>query len=157
MIDTLQRMNHHIWTIFGNSKVFANRTSWKKPIVGISQGNDGASPQIWAAVSLPLFTIMQSDRFFAQVLCTILGYKCNIIRFAFVDDTDLCVSQSDLVDQMIASHLQAAVTNWEGLLKVTGGALVPDKCFWYTNNQMWMNDYGCINKSASTGRPGGCR
>jgi len=27
--------------------------------------------------------------------------------------------------------MQQVVTNWEGLLRATGGALVPDKCFWY--------------------------
>jgi len=72
---------------------------------------------------------MQVDGFFAQVLCAISGYKCNIVGFAFVDDTDLCVSITVTDKSKIAPNLQAAVTNWEGLLKVMGGALVPDKCF----------------------------
>ncbi len=38
--------------------------------------------------------------------------------------------------------MQQAVTNWEGLLRATGGALVPEKCFWYfidfkLNNNKW--------------------
>jgi len=31
----------------------------------------------------------------------------------------------------VASHMQGSVSTWEGLLCATGGALVPDKCFWY--------------------------
>jgi len=27
--------------------------------------------------------------------------------------------------------MQGSVLNWEGLLRATGGALVPNKCFWY--------------------------
>jgi len=37
--------------------------------------------------------------------------------------------------------MQDLVTNWEGLLRATSGALVPDKCFWYLINQWWEKDH----------------
>jgi len=33
--------------------------------------------------------------------------------------------------EVVAKQMQASVLNWEGLLKATGSALVPKKCFWY--------------------------
>jgi len=52
MILTLQQMDHHIRTTYGDSAKSGNRKKWGSPIAGIGQGN-GAGPQIWAAVSSP--------------------------------------------------------------------------------------------------------
>jgi len=143
MIDTLHGMNHHIQTIFGDSKCFANQTTWEKQIVGIGQEN-GAGSQIWVAVSSPLFTIMGIGWIFAQIVCAMSAYKRDIVGFAFVDDMDLWVLMEGSGSSPIATHLQAVLTNWEGLLKVTGGALVPNKCFWYLVDQTWINRNGNI-------------
>jgi len=35
--------------------------------------------------------------------------------------------------------MQNSITNWEGVLCTMGGALVPEKCFWYLINQHWSN------------------
>jgi len=35
--------------------------------------------------------------------------------------------------------MQSSITNWEGLLRTTGGALVPEKCFWYLIEQTWSD------------------
>ncbi len=51
--------------------------------------------------------------------------------FAFVDDTNLCVTHPSNCIKQVAQHMQGSVSTWEGLLRATGGALVPDKCFWY--------------------------
>ncbi len=58
--------------------------------------------------------------------------------FAFVDVTDLCVSRQQTAEQMTL-QMQQSVTNWEGLLKMMGGILVPKKCFWYLINQVWAD------------------
>jgi len=137
MLTTIRDMRHHTRTVHGDSTRFASRRTWNQPVAGIGQGN-GAGPAIWAAVSSPLFAIMQEDGFLAQVLCAITSTEAVFSGFAFVDDTDLCVSgQKDSVDT--AKHMQHSVTNWEGLLRTTGGALVPDKCFWYLISQQWKD------------------
>jgi len=62
MISTLHQMQHIICTMFGDSKKAGSRKNWGKPIAGISQGN-GAGLHIWAAVSLPLFELLQNEGF----------------------------------------------------------------------------------------------
>jgi len=57
MVTMLHEMQHHIRTTYGDSLVLASRTTWQAPIAGIGQGN-GAGPQIWAAVSLPMLDLM---------------------------------------------------------------------------------------------------
>jgi len=47
MIDTLHEMRN-----------YADQTTWGMLIAGIGQRND-TGPQIWAAISSPLFAIMQ--------------------------------------------------------------------------------------------------
>jgi len=51
--------------------------------------------------------------------------------FAFVDDTDLIVTDALNDEEAVASKMQGSVSLWHGLLKATGGDLVPEKCFWY--------------------------
>jgi len=61
-------------------------------MAGIVQRN-GAGPHIWAAVSSPIFDIMQSDGFYAHLMLAISAKEKKLVGFAFVDDTDLCVYQ----------------------------------------------------------------
>ncbi len=130
MTTTIHGMNHHIRTIYSNSQQSANRNLWAAPIAGIGQGN-GAGPSIWAAVSSPMFEIMRQEGFYALLQGAISLQSCTIAGFAFVDDTDLCVTHPTDKANQVAAHMQKAVTLWEGLLRATGGALVPEKCFWY--------------------------
>jgi len=62
----------------------------------------------------------------------------KLSSFAFVDDTDLCISGQSTVTQTV-TWMQESITNWEGLLRTTGGTLVPEKCFWYLINQEWSD------------------
>jgi len=70
-------------------------------------------------------------RFFATLVGTFSLASQSLVGFAFVDDTDLCVTHPSNQAEAVAKHMQGSVLNWEGLLRATGGALVPDKCFWY--------------------------
>jgi len=114
MLKTIHGMCHHTRTVHGDSTRFASSQTWDQPVARIGQGN-GASPAIWAMVSSPLFTIMQEDRFLATIICAMTKQECSFSRFAFVDDTDLCVSGHSDVTQT-ARCMQNSVTNWEGLL-----------------------------------------
>jgi len=62
MISTLYQMEHHIRTSFGDSTKAGNRKWWGRLIASIGQGN-GTGPQIWAAVSSPLFELRQQQGF----------------------------------------------------------------------------------------------
>jgi len=132
-------MNHHIQTAFGDSTKSAGRTMWKSPITGIGQGN-GAGPSIWAAVSSPMFDIMQQDGFYALLMGAISKLQQKISGFAFVDDTDLCITHASDEGKQVVQQMQKAVTQWDGLLWASGGTLVPEKCFWYLVDFEYTNN-----------------
>jgi len=139
MIVTIHKMEHHIWTTYGDSVTSSSHRSWKVPIAGIGQGN-GAGPHIWAAVSSPMLNVMCEDGFYAHVITSILCLSKKFVRFAFVDNTNLCVHGPHIMTQNVTIKMQHSVDHWEGLLKATGGALVPTKCFWYLINFKWLNN-----------------
>jgi len=93
MIATLAHLHHHVQTAYGDSTQHQGQEEWNLPMVGISQGNR-ARPQIWVAVSSPLFEIMQAKGFLATFICAILKELQAMAGFAFVDDTDLIVSNT---------------------------------------------------------------
>jgi len=111
---------------------------WILPTVCIGQGN-GAGPQIWAAVSLPLFEIMRADGFIATFICGISKQHRVMAGFAFVDDTDLIVSDLSQQASAVMTKMQQSLTMWHKLLQATGGDLVPEKCFWYFVDFKWQN------------------
>jgi len=91
MTKTIHGTNHHIRTIYRDSQQLANQTTWAAPIAGIRQGN-GAGPSIWAAVSSPMFNIMHQDGFYALLQGAISLQQHTIVGFAFINDTDLCIT-----------------------------------------------------------------
>jgi len=124
------QMEHSIRTTFGDSKKAGSHKNWGKPIAGIGQRN-GAGPQIWAAVSSPLFELLQSKGFFATIVGAISKTSWKLSGFAFVDNTDLCIMHLSNNIVQVTKHMQGSISTWEGLLQANGRALVPDKCFWY--------------------------
>jgi len=105
MIKTIHGMNHHIRMAFGDSQQSASRSTWATPIAGIGQGN-GAGPPIWAAVSSPMFEIMCQDGFYALLVGAMSHAHWIISGFAFVDDTDLCITHPSDQVQMVVDHMQ---------------------------------------------------
>jgi len=141
MIGTLNRMQYHVRSTHGDSKTSQGRWEWGIPITGIGQGN-GASPQIWVAVSTPLFQILATEGFLAQIICAISAHQRSIVGFGFVDNTDLCVTTMDNQVTMVLHQMQDSLGMWAALLQATGGVLVPEKCFWYFIKSVWQQHKG---------------
>jgi len=124
MVRTLHGMRHYMQMAFGDSTISQGWREWGEPIAGIGQGN-GTGPQIWAAVSLPLFDILRSEGFLALLIGAISGQSCKLAGFAFVDNTDLIVTDtSDSVPE-VAQWMQDLVATWEALLSATEGPWYP--------------------------------
>jgi len=70
---TLAQLWHHVQSAFGNSAQSQGQTDWPDPVAGIGQGNS-TGPQIWVAVSSPLFKILMQDGFVATIICTMSLY-----------------------------------------------------------------------------------
>ncbi len=68
--------------------------------------------------------------------------------YTFVDDTDLIQSSPLIPVEAATNGLQLALDTWEGGLKATGGAIVPEKTFWYLASFKWVGQkwaYNTIN------------
>jgi len=112
--------------------------TWKDSVAGIGQGNR-AGPQIWVAVSTPLFNIMQQEGFVVQFICALLHQYKVLARLAFINDTDLILNDKTNKSAKVIGKMQNSLTMWHSLLWATGGKLVPDKCFWYMIDFKWQN------------------
>jgi hypothetical protein len=58
----------------------------------------------------------------------------HLVGYTFVDDTDLIQFDSrdpDMTEEETLDQMQDCINRWEGGLKATGGAIVPQKSFVY--------------------------
>jgi hypothetical protein len=137
MFSTIQNLQHHVRTAFGDSEGFFQANTGHISIQGVGQGN-GAGPQICALVSTPIFNMLRSMGLGMKLLSPISRMNLFLVGFGFVDDTDLAISSDDYSSARdAASALQQAVTAWEGGLRATGGALEPSKSLWYPIEFGW--------------------
>ncbi|MGL5936442.1 MAG: hypothetical protein ACRCZI_12575, partial [Cetobacterium sp.] len=132
MITTIQEMEHHVCTAFGDSKGWYGGDRSKPPPQGILQGN-GAGPAGWSAIAAVIIKAMREEGYGYSTWSLIRKRAITVVCFAFVDDTDLIHATQDptvSTNQML-QDAQEALTLWEGLLQGTGGALAPEKSYWY--------------------------
>jgi hypothetical protein len=135
LFTTLQEATHCVRTAYGDSTLTYGGPGWVKPIHGIGQGN-GGRPPIWAVISTTLLDIIRTKGFGLSMISPITRSPLNFVGYSFVDDNDIVQSDGD--DSLsTAIKLQRAVDTWEGGLKVTGGALGPEKSYWYLVSFNW--------------------
>jgi hypothetical protein len=104
---------------------------------GIGQGN-GAGPAIWAVVSTPLLNLLRSKGFGFNYTSPISTTKISFVGYTFVDDTDLLqVLSTQHTSEEVVHMLQQSVDTWEGGLRATCGALIPEKTFWSLVDFAW--------------------
>jgi hypothetical protein len=130
-LSALQTMKFFLRTGFGDSKRSFGGTS-SSPYGGLGQGN-GAAPPAFTAVSTLLLMSFIGMGHGNTFKSAISGFCFSIAAIMYVDDTDLltwarttCMSDEEFLHQV-----QKAVTDWSMLVIATGGALRPEKCFWY--------------------------
>jgi hypothetical protein len=130
MFSTIQDLGHHVRTIYGDSKKSFGGNLWLVPCQGLCQGN-GAGPQIWAVVSTPVLNCLRSEGYGVAFKTSISGDHIRFVGYAFVDDTDICQTGQDefTTGQEVATQMQGAMDAWEGGMRATGGAIVPEKAF----------------------------
>jgi len=111
---------------------------WAVPISDIRQGN-GAGPQIWAVVSTPILDMLRDAGFGASFKLAVSGNQVSFMGYSFVDNTDLIQMGPTITstDLEVIPLMQAALTLWEQGLCMTGGALIPEKSFWYLIDFRW--------------------
>ncbi|CAJ1968248.1 unnamed protein product [Cylindrotheca closterium] len=137
MFDTLMKSKHRVRTGFGDSdRVFTPPTLI--PFQGCGQGN-GAGPPIWVAISSILLGMMISKGFGFDFLMSISLAPLLADCFCFVDDTDVCQAapSPDQSGESIVPEVAKALKWWSNGVRLTGGAIRPDKSFWYLIDFKW--------------------
>lgn len=133
MLQSIQNMKHHIRTSFGDSSFTMNNSGALIPFQGALQGN-GASPATWVIISTPLLNMLRTagnGGFFVESISKTVSHS---VGYSFVDDTDLIqfdARNQKMPEAEVFGKMQDAINRWEGGLKSTGGAIVPQKSFVY--------------------------
>lgn len=152
MFKTIQELQHHIRTVYGNSVQTFSGAQWEVPIHGVGQGN-GSGPQIWAAVSSPVFDMLRSVKCGSFFRSAITKVSIHFVGYAFVDDTDLVASSWEHTSaEQVFENIQLALEAWQGGICATGGAIVPEKSHWYFVDFKWNNGIPIYKSVTETSR-----
>ncbi|CAJ1963068.1 unnamed protein product [Cylindrotheca closterium] len=108
------------------------------PFQGCGQGN-GAGPPIWVLVSSIIIQMMVAMGFGFECLTAIDSHLVIAQCFCFVDDTDVIEAGAsvDHSGEDICQSVQAAASMWAGGISATGGAINPEKSFWWLIDFAW--------------------
>jgi hypothetical protein len=139
LFSTLQNAKHQVRTGYGDSTSFYGGSEWVIPMHGVGQGN-GAGPAIWAVVSTPILNMIRKKGYGCTLFGPMSHRKIYFVGYTFVDDTDLIYSNATASNyKEVINGLQSSIKTWDNGLKATGGALVPEKTFWYLIDFQWSN------------------
>jgi hypothetical protein len=77
--------------------------------------------------------MLRHEGYGAYFLTAITGTTISFFGYASVDDTDLCFTGQNPNDTEadVALRMQQALDLWEGGIRATSGAIVPEKSHWY--------------------------
>jgi hypothetical protein len=73
--------------------------------------------------------MLRHEGYGAYFRTAIPGTTISFVGYAFVDDTDVCIPGQNPNDTEadVALRMQQALDLWEGGIRATGGAIVPEK------------------------------
>ena len=111
------------------------------PLFGILQGTQDAGA-IWLSLWAVLYMILGMITPGLEFLSTDYSRCSKRKGEAFVDDTDIWVTDTTLADNTIPTIIEgitALFQRWYRVLRTTGGMLGFDKCFWYLIKWQWKN------------------
>jgi exonuclease III len=141
MLETIQNAEFITRTAYGDSKITfgGKETGFTAKPQGTGQGN-GAAPQIWAVVSSAMFEVMHQKGLGTNFKAPISKEELELCGFAFVDDSDIIATSGhqNNPDETV-TQMQKTINCWDGVARATGGALAPDKSWWYLIHFEWQH------------------
>ena len=87
-----------------------------------------------------MFEILHSLGLSNFMSTPISGTDLVLIGFAYVDDSDLFAFSTSADRDSTATKMQKIIDSWQQSAKVTGGAIAPEKCWWYMLDFEWDNN-----------------
>ena len=100
------------------------------------------------SLSSVVFDILHKRGFGVDITSSISKVIFKIVGFAYVADCDLIQSGSDPLT--VLASIQDLINSWNSLMEVTGGALCPEKSWWYLVDYAWHRRK-CIAHDAGGG------
>ena len=136
-------MRYHIKTGSGISDTTYGSEP-HNPVQGQGQGA-GNAPSCWGALSTSIWSAL--PRVYPHRFTCQSADKQSTVQFqgvGFVDDATHFINDfgTNTMDEATLSvSLQSLAQSWECLLHTTGGALKPQKCFYYLMLWDWANGF----------------
>ena len=141
MFETLQNTQFITRTAFGDSEESfgGQEDGFIAAPQTLGQGN-GTGPQIWAIVSSKMFEVLQNEGLATKIITPITKEALEPLGFAYVDNADIIAMADGHEADETFKKMQETLNYWEGVAKTTGGALAPNKCWWYLVEIRWKKD-----------------
>ena len=142
MFKTIQHMKYYTFTAHGLSKQYfgGKEDGYSAAPNGLGQGS-GCAPTAWTVVSSKMFEVMHKRGASTVITSPLTATEIDVCGFAYVDDTDLIAMSTGVNDSQDAKEkMQSTIAEWEAVSKVTGGALVPSKCWSWIIGFQWNQD-----------------
>ena len=147
--STVQDLEVNVRTAFGDSiennkqELFACQLT--KPPQGVLQGStDG--PGLWAIVSAPVLEILREMGYTYALRCAVTKEKTEYVGCLFVDDAVYFSNHETNNAKQVLLKAQEMQYHLEGLTKATGGAINPEKSFWWQIQFQWTHGTYKITK-----------
>jgi hypothetical protein len=100
-------------------------------MMGLGQGNRVAPPS-WIQLSVVLVNVFKQLNLGVLIQDPITTEVIHSMGALFINDTDLYTWREDILDPgELWCQAQLELEHWSCLLNATGGALKPEKYFWY--------------------------
>ena len=113
-------------------------------MMGLGQGNCTAPPS-WIQLSAVLVNVYKQLGLGTDLHDPFTYERIHSMGAMYVDDLDMYTWRDAITDPFeLMLQAQQEVTQWSLLLNATGGALKPEKCFWY------LLDYTCYDGECPT-------
>ena len=136
-LTCLQTMKFFQRTGFGDSKSYFGGFFHQPYMMGLGQGNRAAPPS-WIQLSAVMVNVYKQLGLGTDIHDPVTDDTIHSMGAMFVDDLNLYTWKDDITTPAaLMTQAQQEVSQWSLLLNATGGALKPEKCFWY------LLDYTC--------------
>jgi hypothetical protein len=123
----------------GDSNTIMGGQPEDDPLQGLCQGN-GAAPACWLMLCSAIMACYKKSGFDSSITSPMSGDAIKFMGEIYVDVSDLLVCLAGVLDlETVVAEAQRSLNAWAQLLNATGGALNPNKCYWYAVH------YICIN------------
>uniref|UniRef100_A0A7S4HJR3 Uncharacterized protein n=1 Tax=Odontella aurita TaxID=265563 RepID=A0A7S4HJR3_9STRA len=143
IFTTLQDMQAQTRTAFGESTSKHRGNLWavllRPPLQGLGQGN-GAGPQLWAVMSIPILEALRECGFGAKFHLAATNTEFHLVGFAFVDDTNQIkvTASNGITIADVRERAQAGLYGFVGSICARGRDMQPGKMGCYLLDFRWM-------------------